>query len=174
MSDRDCELKLLRPGQDEPRLVFCDDPGALTLADSCKTWPGIGEIRFRRNLRQLQNSDRARQPATARARACQRATSRDVTGARRCGRTRPPMLGASTSSFAHRPAGTGNTELADRLEEALARVDELRHDLGALAAQAGTVRGGGLIELDIGRTLAGLAVTRRHLERAHRHARLEP
>jgi hypothetical protein len=75
-------------------------------------------------------------------------------------------------SSAYRPAGT--VELADGIEAAVERVVELRRDLGALRTRAGDIRYGGLVELDIGRALVGLAAISGHLERAHRHTRLIP
>lgn len=100
------------------------------------------------------------------------ATARDMTGRGAFDRTLSPvMVGASTSGFAHRPAGT--PDLGAELQCARDRVAELRRDLGELQTTAAHRHGAGLVELDIGRALAALMQADLALRRAHRHVDLE-
>lgn len=66
------------------------------------------------------------------------------------------------------------SDLAREIETLLTRVIKLRRDLGKVRPHAMNVPGGDLVDLDIGRAEAGVFAALVALERAGRHARLEP
>jgi len=81
----------------------------------------------------------------------------------------------SAGGFAQRPAGASPVSFAGRIRTQHERVDELRRELGWIKAQAAEAhRGGGLVELDLLRAMTALGAAGLALDRAERHAELEP
>lgn len=79
-----------------------------------------------------------------------------------------------SAGFGARPAGdvSAAATLAHELADADRRLAELQGLIGDQRGAAGKVRGAGLVELDIGRTLVELAQAGLALRRAQRHADL--
>ena len=79
-----------------------------------------------------------------------------------------------SAGFARLPAGADPYKVAARIAVQQQRLQELRHELGEVKAFTGELAGRSLVELDLLRALTALGAAGLALERARRHAELEP